>query len=120
MDNDAVLQDLLDREPIFHRRHHGTSRTDLEGMMAPDFFEIGASGTVYTRQEVIETCLERYKTPENLLERPRHARVRRLADDLWQFTYDLQQGVRLSRRSTLWRHCGKTWQIVFHQGTVIT
>lgn len=40
----AVLSELVDREPLFHRTELGTSREVFEAMTAPDFWEVGASG----------------------------------------------------------------------------
>jgi hypothetical protein len=34
-------------------------------------------------------------------------------------TYTLRQGLRVSRRTTLWRRAPNGWVIVFHQGTVV-
>ncbi|WP_245277425.1 hypothetical protein [Rhizobium leguminosarum] len=42
-DIEAILGELLQREPTFHRRAFSTSRDDLEAMTAEDFFKIGAS-----------------------------------------------------------------------------
>lgn len=41
---DDVVAALRAREPIFHRPEHGDRREDHEAMMAPEFFEVGASG----------------------------------------------------------------------------
>ncbi len=35
--HEAVLQELVDREPIFHRSEFGTTRKDFESMTEPDF-----------------------------------------------------------------------------------
>jgi hypothetical protein len=40
----GVLEELKEREPIFHRPELGTTRADFDGIMAGDFWEIGASG----------------------------------------------------------------------------
>ena len=54
---------------------------------------------------------------------PADLACRELAPDLFQATYRLVQGDRETWRSTLWRRtrgpAGDTWQVVFHQGTVI-
>lgn len=117
---DAVLAELRVREPIFHRREFGTSREDLLGMTADDFWEIGASGNLYDRDFVIATLLERYKTPEADDLVCSDFKLRRLAEDLYQLNYVLQQPGRLTRRTTLWKKTGEKWQILFHQGTPIS
>ena len=118
-DMNAILRELSAREPIFHRRELGTSRDDLLAMTDDDFWEIGASGRAYGREWVIETLLERYKTPEADDWSCRDFAVRRLGPDLYQLNYVLQQPGRLTRRTTLWRRARTGWKIVFHQGTVI-
>jgi hypothetical protein len=46
-------------------------------------------------------------------------RCQRLAEDLYLLTYTLlQDRVRLTRRSTVWRRTPDGWKIVFHQGTI--
>ncbi len=48
MSTDAALvaRELRDREPIFHRPAHGSSRADFEAMTVIDYWEVGASGTI--------------------------------------------------------------------------
>jgi hypothetical protein len=89
-------------------------------MTADDFWEIGASGNLYDRDFVIATLLERYKTPEADDLVCSDFKLRRLAEDLYQLNYVLQQAGRLTRRTTLWKKAGEKWQILFHQGTPIS
>ena len=119
-DLDAILGQLSAREPIFHRREFGTSREDLLNMTAEDFWEIGASGAVYDRDFVIATLLQRYQTPEPDDWSCSDFTIRQLAQDLYQLNYVLQQPDRRTRRTTLWRKTNEAWQIVFHQGTVVS
>ena len=51
----GVLDELVRREPIFHRPELGTTRRDFEGMTAPEFWEVGASGRRYSRRYVLDT-----------------------------------------------------------------
>ncbi|WDZ95048.1 DUF4440 domain-containing protein [Herbaspirillum sp. WKF16] len=117
---DTVLAELSAREPIFHRPEYGTSREALLEMTADDFWEIGASGNVYSRGVVIETLLARYDAQEEDVFSCSEFRVRQLADDLYQLNYLLQQPGRLTRRTTLWRRGDGGWKIVFHQGTLVS
>ncbi|ANL28639.1 NTF2 domain-containing protein [Rhizobium phaseoli] len=116
----AILRELEAREPIFHRRDLGTSREDLLNMTADDFWEIGASGKAYNRDFVIENLLEFYKKPEPDGWSCSEFSIRQLADELYQLNYILNQRDRQTRRTTLWRKNADSWQIVFHQGTIIT
>lgn len=49
-----VLDELRRREPIFHRPEFGSTRADFERMTADDFWEIGASGQLYSREHVLD------------------------------------------------------------------
>ena len=60
----SVLEELIKREPIFHRPEFGTTRADFEKMMSPDFWEIGASGRRYSRAFVLDE-LERRHAPKS-------------------------------------------------------
>ena len=60
-----ILDELKSREPIFHHpEKFGKTKEDIENQMCDEFWEVGASGTAYTRQDVIETLLERYNNPD--------------------------------------------------------
>lgn len=118
-DLNSVLEELIAREPIFHRREFGESRSDLLNMTAEDFWEIGASGKVYDRDFVIDNLLERYKFQEPDNWTCSDFSIRLLAENLYQLNYVLHQPDRVTRRTTLWRKAAATWQIVFHQGTII-
>ncbi len=119
-DLDSILEALSAREPIFHRREFGTSRADLLQMTAGDFWEIGASGETYDRDFVIEHLMQRYKAPEPDDWSCSDFSIRQIALDLYQLNYILQQPNRRTRRTTLWRKTNEAWQIVFHQGTVMS
>ena len=115
-----ILRELTEREPIFHRLELGTSREDLERMTHPEFYEIGASGKIYTRDFVLDTLEERYKHPVEDLWETSDFHCRHLAPDLYLLNYTLLQNhTRRTRRTTLWQRSPTGWQIVFHQGTII-
>jgi hypothetical protein len=116
----AVLEELKRREPIFHRREFAGSREAIEAMVAPDFWEIGASGRRYSREYVLETLEARQDDPvEDDDWQTRDFHCRELARDLYLLTYTLLQGERHTRRATIWRRTAAGWVVVFHQGTVV-
>ena len=55
--------ELRDREPIFHRPEHGTTRADFEAMTVADYWEVGASGTVYDRATLLDELDRRFADP---------------------------------------------------------
>ncbi len=109
-----VLALLLAREPIFHRPEFPT-------VMAPDYWEVGASGRRYSRDFILQTLAA---------EPPVDAAVagwqifepqcRQISPDTYLLTYTLHQGERRTRRATLWQSGPSGWHILYHQGTVIT
>jgi hypothetical protein len=62
-DEEIALEELIRREPIFHRSEFGTTRADFERMTVPDFWEIGASGRRYNREYVLDELERRYSSP---------------------------------------------------------
>ena len=123
MSTDAALvaRELRDREPIFHRPEHGSSRADFEAMTVIDYWEVGASGTIYDRITCLDELERRYADraydPMAGLEVSDFA-VREAGDDVWLATYGLRQGERRTRRVSVWRRAGEGWILVYHQGTV--
>ena len=114
-----VLEELVRREPIFHRPELGTTLRDFEEMTEAAFWEVGASGRRYSREYVLDMLEKRYRNPAEDRWEARDFHCLEIARDNYLLTYTLVQGERLTRRSTLWRRCGLGWKIVYHQGTVV-
>jgi hypothetical protein len=115
-----VLAELSSREPIFHRPEFGISRTDFEKMTAEDFWETGASGRRYSRKFVLDELEKRFAAPHADVWETSDFQCLRLGDGTYLLTYTLLQNhVRLTRRSTIWRKTADGWEIVHHQGTMV-
>jgi hypothetical protein len=115
-----VLGELVAREPIFHHPEFGASRQDFEDMTDPGFWEVGASGRCYSRRYIIDTLVERYANPHEDVWEAGGFHCRELAPNVYLLTYRLvQDGVRVTRRSTIWRKDQDQWKIVYHQGTIV-
>lgn len=114
-----VLEELIKREPLFHHPEFGTSRSDFENMTEPCFSEVGASGKRYSREYVIDTLVERYKTPHEDIWETKDFHILEIAPNNYLLTYTLIQGQRITRRATIWRSVGNMWKILYHQGTVV-
>ncbi|WP_217317802.1 DUF4440 domain-containing protein [Rhodanobacter sp. C03] len=115
----GVLEELRQREPIFHRPEFGNTRADFERMTEADFWEVGASGRRYSRQCVLDVLDARRDSSEPDVWETSGFHCRQLATDTYLLTYTLRQGLRLTRRATIWRHAPDGWKIVFHQGTEV-
>ena len=89
----------------------------MEQLLAEDFFEIGRSGRIYTR----EATLSHPKQPIDAVLPLPDFNVRLLTEDVAQVTYNsavtydgiLQRG----RRSSIWSRTSTGWVLRFHQGT---
>ena len=117
--NVDVLNELMQREPIFHRSELGTTRQDFENMTVETFWEVGASGRRYSRKYVMDTLELRHSEAHEDIWETRDFHCLEIAPDNYLITYTLIQGERVTRRSTIWRRCGAGWQIVYHQGTIV-
>ena len=117
-DSDAAT--VLALEPIFHRSPPRSGRQVFEAMTAPDYFEVGASGRVYSRECCIDVVTGRYargEEPDDSAWQVVDPQVREVGDGLALVTYELHQGPRVSRRATLWRRGAAGWRALYHQGT---
>jgi len=116
-----VLSDLQKREPIFHRPEFGTTRRDFEAMTDENFWEVGASGRVYSREHVLNVLEQRFKDgpPADDPWQTSDFRCGQLGESVFLLTYVLTQGMRKTRRATLWQRSPEGWKILYHQGTVI-
>lgn len=116
----GVLEELKQREPIFHRPELGTRRQDFTGMITPDFWEVGASGRIYDRQFVLDNLDVRHSRPHEDRWETRDFRCRRLGSRTYLLTYALiEEGWRHTRRTTIWERAEDGWRAVYHQGTLV-
>ena len=94
------------------------SKKALQSILADEFVEIGRSGRVYNKAQVIEAL-----TRGAALFAPSISefQVMELADGLFMATYVSKNTVnwQVSRRSSIWRKSGTKWQLLFHQGTPV-
>jgi len=114
----TALEQLRRLEPIFHRPEYSTPAA-LEQLVAPDFWEIGASGRRYSRQYVLRTLAARAGHPIADEWQTSDFHCRGLGANVYLLTYTLLQGERRTHRATLWQRDPAGWKILFHQGTVV-
>jgi predicted enzyme related to lactoylglutathione lyase len=115
-----VQMELERREPVFHRPEFGTTRRAFEEMTDASFWEIGASGRRYTREDVLDTLVQRYSQPHEDVWETREFSCTHLSADTFMLTYTLvQDSSRTTRRTSIWRKQGNEWKILYHQGTLV-
>jgi hypothetical protein len=114
-----TLHALRQLEPLIYAANSGHTRDHFEALLAPGFWEVGASGKRYSREFVLDTLEHRCAHPVDETWDVSDLRVQAIAEDLCLFTYTLHQPTRVSRRATLWRRTAAGWQMVYHQGTPV-
>lgn len=115
----AVRDELMQREPLFHRAGFGTTREHFEKVTSPEFWEVGASGRRFSREFVLRNLETRYESPTEDVWEVGDFHCLEIAADNYLVTYTLIQGPRVTRRATIWRRTVDGWQILYHQGTVV-
>ncbi len=116
-----TLAELSAQEPIFHRPAFAATLEDFDRMMAPDYWEVSASGRRYNRAFILQMLADNPPVDaETARWRASGFAVRELAANTYLLTYSLRQADRLTRRSTLWEQTHAGWTILYHQGTVVS
>jgi hypothetical protein len=119
-DDRAMDQDPTDRiielekrllEPYVRR-----SRDEVGALLANSFAEIGSSGRLYTRSEIIDDLAN---------EAPRHIEASdfvatQFGDSVIRLTYETSTTRGRALRESIWLHTDDGWKIVFHRGTRLT
>jgi len=114
-----IQQELINREPLFHRPEFGCTRQAFEAMIVDDFWETGASGRRYSRESVIDLLVKRYERQTQDEWRTENFYCQEICPNNYLLTYTLHQGTRVTRRATLWRRQASGWIAVYHQGTMV-
>lgn len=116
-----VLEELRCREPIFHRAAFGENTAEFGRRMDPSYWEVGASGRRYSREFIMQG-LEHYPPvdAEAAGWTCTDFGLRALSPDTYLLTYTLDQAGRLTRSATIWLRTNEGWQILYHQGTIVS
>lgn len=115
-----LLKILTDLETELFAPDARRSRARLEALLHPAFFEIGRSGRVHTRNDVLAD-LPKEQAPLGI--QARDFALQPLADDVLLLTYRSTQTSntgaleRHALRASIWKRSPGGWQIVFHQAT---
>lgn len=98
------------------------TRFDLEYMqkvLAPDFFEFGRSGRIYTREETLSAPVQDINSKFPLSDFTIHSINANVV--LVTYKSEVVEGgtTEIGNRSSVWLKTGDRWQLKFHQGTVV-
>jgi hypothetical protein len=117
------IDDIRTLEEALHRPEVRRSREAVEALLAEGFVEFGSSGTIYRREETIALLAEEEDgADDGALEAGDYC-LKPISDDAVLLTYRTRRtsrdgSARHVLRSSIWKHDGRRWQMLFHQGTV--
>lgn len=114
-----ILEKLEELEPLFHAAYADANVAQFEQLVAPEFWEVGASGNRYSRDFALKVLAERKTDPDPQAWRTAEFHVSPAGGDHYLLTYTLFQPGRVTRRLPVWRCSEKGWQVIYHQGTVV-
>ena len=113
---------LLALELALARRDEAAIPGGYEAVLAPDFLEIGSSGRLWTRAEILAALHAEPPNPSISIEA---FEIADLGPDLILASYDTlgitsDGEARRGRRSSIWVRQDDHWQLRFHQGTPVS
>ncbi|WP_433738652.1 DUF4440 domain-containing protein [Pseudomonas putida] len=88
---------------------------ELSGLLADDFIEFGASGSIWTKAEVIQQLPKDSFSQRTISQ----FAIKPLSENTALVTYQCHTETSNSLRSSIWRKQNEQWQMLFHQGTPI-
>jgi len=116
--DDSDWAELRALEESLWRGETRFDRPLMEKTFAHDFYEVGRSGRIHTRQD----CLDLSPEPIDAVLPLADFSVRLIAADVAQVTYTshVTYGgvVQRGHRSSIWTRGADSWVLRFHQGTV--
>ncbi|MGA9667671.1 MAG: DUF4440 domain-containing protein [Terracidiphilus sp.] len=113
----SILAELIRREPIVRNSASPARFREHDG---GGLLGNRASGRRYFRQFILDELEKRFPIPHADIWETSDFQCRRFGEDTYLLTYTLlEDHVRLTRRSTIWRRTPTGWKIVYHQGTIV-
>jgi len=115
------LRDLIvSLEKSLHAEQVRHSKTKLACLLHDEFMEIGASGRIFDKKKIIKNLSseESYNVLASDFE------FVQLSPEIVQLRYKSvstkrNNVTRHTLRSSIWKINGTSWQILFHQGTIV-
>ncbi len=120
MNANALLDTLRRLEVETHQPHVRADPLKLEQLLHANFWEVGRSGTVYSRDDVLAEFND-HPSPYPVWSQD--FRMELLTEDLALLAYRsahmAEDGTleRHTRRVSLWQNTERGWRLRFHQGT---
>ncbi len=111
------IQLVIDRELELLTSEVRASAARVEEMLDPEFREIGASGRLWTRAEMISALAAECSDGGAIEAAEMESQV--VGPNVVLLTYVSNRKGRRARRSSLWRRSGTGWRLLHHQGTLL-
>ena len=113
-----VLEEkIIELETRLFQADVRASAEELDKLLADQFYEIGASGEIYNKAQILENLV---KLPEVKITANEYDLVQ-MSSEIVLVTYRAlirtEKEQRSSLRSSIWKFIENKWQMVFHQGT---
>lgn len=86
---------------------------ELNELIEDEFIEIGSSGKIYNKQDTIHSLPDenerKFKTS--------NFKLTDLSNEMILVTYETEENLLSTLRSSIWKKSSGNWKIIFHQGT---
>jgi hypothetical protein len=114
------LDEIYDLEQLLLSPGVRASADDLEALLADEFVEIGGSGRIYYKEDILRSLPGEKAVQFTVSD----FETKSLSANLFLATYRLEKiledgGSTLSMRSSIWKSSDSGWRMIFHQGTRI-
>ncbi|MBK5352581.1 nuclear transport factor 2 family protein [Pseudomonas sp. TH41] len=116
-----LSQTLLQLEQCLLSQETRRDPKEISNLIADDFIEFSASGSTWTKADLVEQLPHQPFTERTINE----FAAKQLSEHTALVTYHChtisigQHSPANSLRSSIWRHQDEQWRMVFHQGTFL-
>ncbi len=118
--NKTITRKLKELEETLFRNEIRKSPAELTKLLSDDFLEIGSSGDVYNKKQIIEEL----QIENNIKISLTNFEARKLSDNIIMVNYKsekIENGNKyFAMRTSIWKLNENEWQMIFHQGTPVT
>jgi hypothetical protein len=116
----ADVQEAIDRERSLFWPEVRGSAEQVDGLLDPEFTEIGASGRLWDREAMVAALSRSFRDemPVRIVDSEMTGRL--IAPGVVLLTYVSDSNGRRARRSSTWRRHEDGMRVVHHQGTPLT
>jgi hypothetical protein len=116
-----LLNTLIELEKSLHTTTIKSSKEKLNDLLHDEFEEIGTSGKIYNKSQIIEALT----TETHSKIQASDFELRMLSKDIAKLKYktssSLGNGIaRTTLRTSIWKQEQDRWKMIFHQGTAIS